>query len=112
MWLPPTPERDSVTDSPADANSCGGRVSGRLRHLALESEAFVTFRRHFVALLAVDADTPEVRHEDARLAGDISAYVPGVGERKQQIGRASCREKSVDLGGRRIIKKKKKKKKK
>src|SRR2546429_9650914 len=28
-----------------------------------------------------------------------------------QIGRASCREKSVDLGGRRIIKKKKKKKK-
>src|SRR5205085_8077678 len=29
-----------------------------------------------------------------------------------QIGRASCREKSVDLGGRRIIKKKKKKKKK
>src|ERR1039457_7430362 len=26
-----------------------------------------------------------------------------------QIGRASCREKSVDLGGRRIIKKKKKK---
>src|SRR6476619_8364513 len=29
-----------------------------------------------------------------------------------EIGRASCREKSVDLGGRRIIKKKKKKKKK
>src|SRR5215469_14491823 len=29
-----------------------------------------------------------------------------------KIGRASCREKSVDLGGRRIIKKKKKKKKK
>src|SRR5256885_16277736 len=28
-----------------------------------------------------------------------------------QIGRASCREKSVDLGGRRIIKKKKKKEK-
>src|SRR2546422_9269029 len=27
-----------------------------------------------------------------------------------KIGRASCREKSVDLGGRRIIKKKKKKK--
>src|SRR6266550_5693664 len=27
-----------------------------------------------------------------------------------EIGRASCREKSVDLGGRRIIKKKKKKK--
>src|SRR2546429_9073195 len=27
-----------------------------------------------------------------------------------QIGRASCREKSVDLGGRRIIKKKKKRK--
>src|SRR2546429_7839012 len=27
----------------------------------------------------------------------------------RQIGRASCREKSVDLGGRRIIKKKKKK---
>src|SRR2546429_8707972 len=29
-----------------------------------------------------------------------------------EIGRASCRERSVDLGGRRIIKKKKKKKKK
>src|SRR2546422_11308821 len=31
--------------------------------------------------------------------------------RAGEIGRASCREKSVDLGGRRIIKKKKKKKK-
>src|SRR2546430_13903500 len=29
----------------------------------------------------------------------------------EEIGRASCREKSVDLGGRRIIKKKKKKRK-
>src|SRR3989442_15248274 len=29
--------------------------------------------------------------------------------RENEIGRASCREKSVDLGGRRIIKKKKKK---
>src|SRR5256885_13346183 len=29
----------------------------------------------------------------------------------REIGRASCRERSVDLGGRRIIKKKKKKKK-
>src|SRR6266481_8911440 len=37
---------------------------------------------------------------------------PGLGLRPEaQIGRASCRGKSVDLGGRRIIKKKKKKKK-
>src|SRR5437870_12744134 len=35
---------------------------------------------------------------------------PAVDERDAEIGRASCREKSVDLGGRRIIKKKKKKK--
>src|SRR2546422_2617768 len=32
-----------------------------------------------------------------------------LGTRWMEIGRASCREKSVDLGGRRIIKKKKKK---
>src|SRR5437764_14542036 len=32
------------------------------------------------------------------------------GHQRAEIGRASCREKSVDLGGRRIIKKKKKRK--
>src|SRR2546421_10288135 len=35
---------------------------------------------------------------------------PSTGRSPTEIGRASCREKSVDLGGRRIIKKKKKKK--
>src|SRR5256885_6872252 len=34
----------------------------------------------------------------------------GAGGVRREIGRASCREKSVDLGGRRIIKKKKRKK--
>src|SRR5256885_14731784 len=33
--------------------------------------------------------------------------LPLVGKLAEEIGRASCREKSVDLGGRRIIKKKK-----
>src|SRR6266511_5035687 len=33
-------------------------------------------------------------------------------DRRVEIGRASCRERGVDLGGRRIIKKKKQKKKK
>src|SRR6266850_6976622 len=37
-------------------------------------------------------------------------FTIGGGSFGLQIGRASCREKSVDLGGRRIIKKKKKKK--
>src|SRR6266850_3832187 len=37
-------------------------------------------------------------------------FTVGGGSFGLQIGRASCREKSVDLGGRRIIKKKKKKK--
>src|SRR5208283_5990793 len=43
--------------------------------------------------------------------GTISRGPPR-GAAGAEIGRASCREKSVDLGGRRIIKKKKKKKKK
>src|SRR2546422_8851958 len=44
-------------------------------------------------------------------AGEAECRSGDVGrDRLEQIGRASCRERSVDLGGRRIIKKKKKKK--
>src|SRR5260370_39897316 len=38
---------------------------------------------------------------------DLVASLPLIKERILEIGRASCRGKSVDLGGRRIIKKKK-----
>src|SRR5256885_15927952 len=47
--------------------------------------------------------------------GDVAIHLGvdlALGERRvlpEEIGRASCRERSVDLGGRRIIKKKKKK---
>src|SRR2546427_13000706 len=37
----------------------------------------------------------------------VSAPIVVTGEPESEIGRASCRERSVDLGGRRIIKKKK-----
>src|SRR2546430_15511886 len=42
------------------------------------------------------------RRVDGRGKGDVAP------RQVREIGRASCREKSVDLGGRRIIKKKKK----
>src|SRR6266436_7201413 len=48
---------------------------------------------------------------DRRCAGDGAVHAVGLPGGPGGIGRASCREKSVDLGGRRIIKKKKKKKK-
>src|SRR6266536_5026539 len=44
------------------------------------------------------------------LASRCSTRSPRRSGARREIGRASCREKSVDLGGRRIIKKKKKKK--
>src|SRR6266850_5882236 len=48
-----------------------------------------------------------------RFVGELeSAPVHGHERPRAQIGRASCRERGVDLGGRRIIKKKKKKKRK
>src|SRR5712675_3057107 len=47
-----------------------------------------------------------IRRRAERVGGGADAVVGA------EIGRASCREKSVDLGGRRIIKKKKKQKKK
>src|SRR2546430_6789702 len=53
---------------------------------------------------------PRVRGaERGEPARDRSAAVRQA-QRVEEIGRASCRGKSVDLGGRRIIKKKKKKK--
>src|SRR2546422_6458287 len=43
-----------------------------------------------------------------RLRGAPQSLSPWLSKRRaKKIGRASCREKSVDLGGRRIIKKKK-----
>src|SRR3989442_13182622 len=50
------------------------------------------------------------RGERSRSHRRLSSRRSRVGFRcPREIGRASCREKSVDLGGRRIIKKKKKK---
>src|SRR5450432_4559657 len=49
-----------------------------------------------LAGVVVAGDADRVDHADAELSRD------------DQIGRASCRERGVDLGGRRIIKKKKK----
>src|SRR5256885_2976215 len=46
---------------------------------------------------------------DEPFAHKLIHTVRGVGYVLEEIGRASCRERSVDLGGRRIIKKKKKK---
>src|SRR5215813_4860598 len=44
-----------------------------------ESEPLVAFRGDGVADLAVGAYTADVGHEDARLARDVGAHVPGVG---------------------------------
>src|SRR2546430_15903272 len=46
-------------------------------------------------------------HIDGKRAYSCQTQISEVAG-KSEIGRASCREKSVDLGGRRIIKKKKK----
>src|SRR5574340_1760200 len=47
----------------------------------------------------------EIREVEDRL---LTVHLPADRNANAEIGRASCREKSVDLGGRRIIKKKKK----
>ena len=47
-------------------------------------EPFVAFRRHVVAFLPVGSDAADVGHEDARLAGDVRAHVPGVGLRVER----------------------------
>src|SRR2546430_13740589 len=46
-----------------------------------------------------------VRREEAPLDGEDRSEI--MCQKEMEIGRASCRGKSVDLGGRRIIKKKK-----
>src|SRR2546422_10240597 len=63
------------------------------------------------ALPISTANRPTNRETDRsrRLPGGMSSCGRSCYRRSAEIGRASCREKSVDLGGRRIIKKKKKK---
>src|SRR5215475_15676261 len=79
------------------------------------SRGTVFWQRHLVSYLldCVGGAAVCAAHQRAlaRLADFGQQRVGGVGMRADEIGRASCRERSVDLGGRRIIKKKKKKKK-
>src|SRR5687767_6496478 len=46
--------------------------------LRRKREALVAVGGDLVARLAVFADAADVGHEDARLAGDVGAHVPGV----------------------------------
>src|SRR5215469_13138567 len=44
-------------------------------------EAGIIIRRDLVAFLPVGSDAADIGHEDAGLAGDVRAHVPGVGAR-------------------------------
>src|SRR6476619_6510967 len=56
------------------------------RHLPLlrprHHKSFISLGRDLVADPTVDADAADIGHEDARLAGDVGAHVPGIGLRK------------------------------
>ena len=54
----------------------------------LEDEALVPLGHDLVALATVLADSADVRHEDARLARDVGAQVPGVAGRRREHGAA------------------------
>src|SRR5438132_6065142 len=76
---------------------------------------FSSRRRHTRSLCdwssdVCSSDLTSINHLEDRASSTYHAFQ--VSGRRQEIGRASCKGKSVDLGGRRIIKKKKKKKKK
>src|SRR5579885_2480627 len=59
---------------------CGG-----LSLLRAEYEALVAVRADFIALLTVKADATRIRHEHPRLAGDVSAQIPRIGEHEQRL---------------------------
>lgn len=43
----------------------------------------IAFRGDVVADFSVGPDAADIGHEDARLAGDVSAHVPGIGLRME-----------------------------
>src|SRR4051812_46185128 len=49
-----------------------------------EGEAPVAVGHHLLADLRVTGEAPHIGQEDARLAGDVRAHVPGIGERKER----------------------------
>src|SRR5437867_12241556 len=67
---------DSVRAPPGAASSARSDVRG-----VAHGESRVAAGGDFVARLPVGADPANVGHEDARLAGDVRAHVPGVGPR-------------------------------
>src|SRR5206468_7925313 len=71
--------------------------------VALFLEAF--FRRR-----GYDVDLQEIEPGRFQTIATLRGTGGGASLMLNEIGRASCREKSVDIGGRRIIKKKKKRK--
>src|SRR5438046_10235615 len=73
---------------------------------------FSSRRRHtrLVSDWSSDVCSSDLRDARSLLQGEGRAVAGGGAAPARQIGRASCRERGVDLGGRRIIKKKKKQK--
>src|SRR2546422_10854324 len=82
---------------------CSSDLMGRV-DAALEGAAqLARVPSHPPAVPREQRDGAEDHHEGDDVGADV---------REREIGRASCKGKSVDLGGRRIIKKKKKNKRK
>src|ERR1700712_2157015 len=69
-----------------DAALRGCRRALLLRR-ARHPETLIALGGDVVADLAIDADAADIRHEDARLARDVGAHVPGIGLRIERAMR-------------------------